>query len=160
MSPPRASLDEVLRPFIDAQPALAAPSAPDTQMPHPQPPQRPAPSHPQMAAQQSARRSATPPANWPTGTTAAGAASVLNHCVCRTASRYSTSRPSIIHVRSPWRNAGTLATGQSSTGYSLISSSVFARSRSSSAHAFSSSVAVSGGAASAMPRNSLKIGLS
>ncbi len=65
-----------------------------------------------------------------------------------------------VHARSPCRNAGTLATGQSSTGYSLISSSVFARSRSSSAHAFSSSVAVSGGAGSAIPRNSLKIGLS
>ncbi len=42
----------------------------------------------------------------PTGTTAAGAASALNHCVCRTASRYSTVFPSIIHARSSWRKAG------------------------------------------------------
>ncbi len=45
-----------------------------------------------------------------------GAASTLNHCVWRTASRYSTVWPSITQLRSPWRNAGMLATGQSRTG--------------------------------------------
>ena len=68
--------------------------------------------------------------------------------------------PSTIHSRSPWRNAGMLATGHSSTEFPLISPSVLARSRSRSAHASSNSVAVSGGVDSAMSRNSLKIGLS
>jgi hypothetical protein len=53
-----------------------------------------------------------------------------------------------------------LATGHNSTGYSLISSSVLERSRSSSAHASSNSVAVNGGTDLEKPRNSLKTGLS
>src|ERR1035437_5852525 len=61
-------------------------------------------------------------------------------------------------VRAPWRKAGMLATGHSSTGYLLISASVLERSRSTSAHASSNPTAVSGGTASAKPRNSLKMG--
>src|SRR5580698_1451942 len=100
-----------------------------------------------------------PSGDCPTGTTAAGAASALNHCECRQASRYSTARPSISQRRSPWRNAGTLATAQSNNGYRRISSSVLARRRSSSAHAFKRSEPVNGDALAAIPKNSLKIGL-
>ena len=88
----------------------------------------------------------SPSGDRPTGTTAAGAASALNHCVWRTASRYATGlavdRPLALAVAKR-RNAGNRAEQH---GKSRISSSVFARSRSSSAHASSRSVAVSGGA--------------
>ncbi len=113
---------------------------------------------PQTAARQSARRSASPQASGRREPPPRARPSTLNHCVCRTASRYSTVAPSMVHLRSPWRNAGMLATGQSRTGNALISSSVFARSRSSSAQALSNSVAVSGRQSLGDPKKLLEDG--